>query len=276
MLEHFQSLSLHPTAFASQLGFTRLPKSQTHIGLLTVSGTLPDNSAGWALRCQVQEALEVPVAAHLVLNGLILDVRALERVVAATGSLGPLPTKPGQTLWLVGPPPVYEPLHLQWPALVGFSAQPAAAFAEMKYLFRSARFDQGRLVPRRTQPDGALKLTPVTGEISALRGRYAEAQHKGQRVGWLQIVGGYGWGSAGAQDALYVRWQLRRVRTVRQPDWLLLDLTAFEYAWGDDLDFALNPRTLVIAAPEQRAALDYVVDEFFAPDLATALAQLRG
>jgi len=100
--------------------------------------------------------------------------------------------------------------------------------------------------------------------------------------GLLAFRGVYPTGSAGTDDARYIRWLLSEFYTLHRPDGLVLDCRELEYVWGDDLNFpARNPQKadhfplLVVLRREQQEAFTYVVplaNHRF--DLHTALAEV--
>lgn len=82
------------------------------------------------------------------------------------------------------------------------------------------------------------KLNPGNLEISTLEITFKVWAEKGKQGVLVKISGKYGHGSDGANDAKYISWRLREV--FDHPEYsfkgAVIDLTDFEYEWGDDID----------------------------------------
>lgn len=64
-------------------------------------------------------------------------------------------------------------------------------------------------------------------------------------VGLIKFTGKYKYGSAGADDATFIKWKINEFCDSAYPfpvHSLLIDLTDLDYEWGDDLD--INPQRL--------------------------------
>jgi hypothetical protein len=90
---------------------------------------------------------------------------------------------------------------------------------------------------------------------------------RNHRVGGLVAFRGtYPSGSAGKDDARYIRWLLSEFYTLHRPDGLVVDCRGLHYDWGDDLDFPKRPLhdaedfpLLIVLRPEQQEAFDFAV-----------------
>jgi hypothetical protein len=81
--------------------------------------------------------------------------------------------------------------------------------------------------------------------------------------GLIRFTGSYQKGSAGVDDARYIRWTLRQFLELAQIDGLVIDCTGLDYEWGDDLDFPVRSDLpfCVVVQPDQRQAYAYAVGE---------------
>ncbi len=125
--------------------------------------------------------------------------------------------------------------------------------------------------------DAPLHVSGITCEGKVWRSR------RNHRTGGLVAFrGAYPPGSAGKDDARYVRWLLSEFYALHRPDGLVLDCRELEYVWGDDLDFPTpNPHRAdrfplpVVLSPDQQEAFSYAVPrEQQRFDLAAALAEI--
>lgn len=106
---------------------------------------------------------------------------------------------------------------------------------------------------------------------------------KNHRTGGLLVFRGvYPPGSAGADDARYIRWLLSEFYAMHHPDGLVVDCRELDYVWGDDLSFPAPEATkadrcplLIVLRPEQQDAFDYAVSRSEQRlDLEQALAEV--
>ncbi len=125
--------------------------------------------------------------------------------------------------------------------------------------------------------DAPLHASLITCEGKVWRSR------RNQRIGGLVALRGvYPSGSAGKDDARYIRWLLREFYTLHCPDGLVVDCRELEYVWGDDLDFPKREPEkadrfplLVLLRPEQQEAFAYAVSRAdHRLDLQAALAEV--
>ena len=56
----------------------------------------------------------------------------------------------------------------------------------------------------------------------------------------VAFSGSYGYGSSGYSDALYMRAMIEAGLAAFRPSGLIIDLSDFEYEWGDDIDYGLE------------------------------------
>jgi hypothetical protein len=107
--------------------------------------------------------------------------------------------------------------------------------------------------------DTPLHVSQITFEGKVWRSR------KNHRTGGLVVFRGvYPSGSAGADDARYMRWLLSEFYRLHRPDGLVVDCRDLHYVWGDDFGFqdrepykADHFPLLVVLRPEQQAGYDY-------------------
>ena len=131
--------------------------------------------------------------------------------------------------------------------------------------------------PMERLTDAPLHASGITCEGKVWRSR------RNHRTGGLVVLRGvYPPGSAGKNDARYIRWLLSEFYTLHRPDGLVLDCRGLEYVWGDDLDFPTPEPIksdrfplLVVLRPEQQEAFAYAVPrDQHRLDLPAALAEM--
>lgn len=124
------------------------------------------------------------------------------------------------------------------------------------------------------------KLSEVDLDISALRFVFKIWKERNITGAYVKIIGKYGYGSGGDDDAKYIRWMLNQL--FDHPDyWIkgfVVDATELEYEWGDSLD--LDPPKDVpfrlVINEEQKKPYTYVVEEDkIRFHLKTALAEVN-
>jgi len=112
------------------------------------------------------------------------------------------------------------------------------------------------------------KLEPVPLNISKIESscwkwRVSKTNHY---AGCVEFRGTYRYGSAGSNDALYIRWTLNSFCDVAYVSGLVVDLRGLAYEWGDNLSiwpYSLRERGApirVIVSPEHQQAYNYVID----------------
>lgn len=125
--------------------------------------------------------------------------------------------------------------------------------------------------------DAPLHVSRITCEANVWRSR------RNHRTGGLVAFRGvYPPGSAGKDDARYIRWLLSEFYTMHRPDGLVVDCRELEYVWGDDLDLpkrepykADSFPLLVVLRPEQQEAFAYAIPRTnHRLDLKAALAEM--
>ncbi len=91
----------------------------------------------------------------------------------------------------------------------------------------TAKFDQNR-------------LSAVSLDISDIHVRCQiwRSPRNHRKGGYVAFEGTYLHGSAGSDDARFIRWTLRQFLEVARVDGLVIDCTALIYEWGDDLSFS--------------------------------------
>jgi hypothetical protein len=107
------------------------------------------------------------------------------------------------------------------------------------------------------------RLLPVSLEISAVKvqGHVWQSPRNHRSGGLISFSGVYQQGSAGVDDARYIRWTLGQFLEIARVDSLVIDCTALDYQWGDDLNFPVDdglPFCVVVRA-DQHAAYAYAV-----------------
>lgn len=125
--------------------------------------------------------------------------------------------------------------------------------------------------------DAPLHASGITCE-----GRVWRSRRNHRTGGLVALRGVYPPGSAGKDDARYIRWLLSEFYVPHRSDGLVLDCRGLEYVWGDDFDFPTpDPRQadhfplLVVLRPEQQEAFAYAVPrEQQRLDLLAALAEM--
>ncbi|MCA9030834.1 MAG: hypothetical protein KDA66_08500 [Planctomycetaceae bacterium] len=130
-----------------------------------------------------------------------------------------------------------------------------------------------------------LKLEDVSLEISTIQCSYQRWQlPRMHRAGGLvTFAGTYKHGSAGSDDARFIRWRINEFCDLGYPlliDGLVIDCRALNYEWGDDLYFAPSNKpidfpTLVVISDSQREAYSGILgNRDLRFDLNAALAEM--
>lgn len=123
---------------------------------------------------------------------------------------------------------------------------------------------------------------PLYASRITCEGKVWQSRRNHRTGGLLAFRGVYPPGSAGADDARYIRWLLSEFHTLHHPDALVLDCRALDYVWGDNLSFP-TPRPLktdrypmlVVLRSEQQEAFGYAVPRSqHRLDLQAALAEM--
>ena len=129
------------------------------------------------------------------------------------------------------------------------------------------------------------RLEDVSLEISSIQGSFQRWQlPKIHRAGGLAtFVGTHKHGSAGSDDARFIRWRIDEFCDLGYPlliDGLVVDCRNLNYEWGDNLDFTPSNKpiefpTLVVIAESQREAFSGILgDSDLRFDLDQALAEM--
>jgi hypothetical protein len=89
-------------------------------------------------------------------------------------------------------------------------------------------------------------------------------------AGLIRFAGLYGRGSAGKDDALFIKWRIAEFSELRLPssiDGLVVDLRELDYEWGDDLTINVgrladrHEPLLAVIDPARIVAFGYVIRE---------------
>jgi hypothetical protein len=109
-------------------------------------------------------------------------------------------------------------------------------FSDLAFELKSSRFDQGRNMAERPNVSSP-RLIPVSLTISSL---LFECYTWHSRIdssiaGYVIFRGQYRRGSAGYEDALFIKWRLNQFCDLLEPSQLIVDLRTLDYEWGDDL-----------------------------------------
>lgn len=132
-------------------------------------------------------------------------------------------------------------------------------------------FDQNRLMPT------SLVISAIRAEC---RTWLSPRNHR--TGGLIAFEGLYQHGSAGSNDARFIRWTLRQFLDLTRVDGLVIDCTGLDYLWGDDLSFNTRQSldedplpTLIAISPAQSAAYGYAVpDDWVTPSREAALSEM--
>jgi hypothetical protein len=131
-------------------------------------------------------------------------------------------------------------------------------------------------------PIERLSDAPLYASRITCEGKVWRSRRNHRMGGLVTFRGTYPRGSAGTDDARYIRWLLSEFYTLHAPDGLVVDCRELEYAWGDDLGFpgrepvkADRFPLLVVLRPEQQEAYAYPVPRSdHRLDLERALAEV--
>lgn len=114
--------------------------------------------------------------------------------------------------------------------------------------------------------------------------RVRDSSH-GRRVGGLiTFRGRYHPGSAGKDDARWIKWRLNEFYDLTRFDGLVVDCQELDYTWGDDLHLRPDARSLpdnfpfllVIRAEQEEAFAYSEPRQYHRFDLMMALAEIDG
>lgn len=104
---------------------------------------------------------------------------------------------------------------------------------------------------------------------------------EGKRAAWARVEGTYRRGSAGDDDAHFIRWRVRRLYDALEPALAILDLRGLDYVWGDKLHpYPPRPHTrettlrFVVEPPQLEAYLHVLEAEHVCTSTEEALEQL--
>jgi hypothetical protein len=107
---------------------------------------------------------------------------------------------------------------------------------------------------------------PLHASLITFDGKTWQSRKNHRKGGLVTFRGVYPSGSAGSDDARYMRWLLSEFYRLHRPDGLVVDCRALEYSWGDDFGFqdrepykADSFALLVVLRPDQQLGYDYVV-----------------
>lgn len=115
-------------------------------------------------------------------------------------------------------------------------------------------------------------LTEVTLDISQLKCKYYVWKiPKMQKLAGLIVFSGtYAYGSAGSDDALFIKWRINEFCELELPQkisGLVVDFRILDYQWGDDLDVypqeirRLGQPVRIVVTPERYEAFKGVLGE---------------
>lgn len=130
------------------------------------------------------------------------------------------------------------------------------------------------------------KLTEVTLNTSKLECKYYiwEIPKTKKLAGLIVFSGKYLYGSAGSDDALFIKWRINEFCELNFPhqiSGLVVDFRSLDYQWGDDLDVSpqkirgLGQPVRIVVTPERYEAFKGVLDEQeLYTDIEVAFAQI--
>lgn len=108
-----------------------------------------------------------------------------------------------------------------------------------------------------------------------------QEKHSHRTAGLITFVGSYPIGSAGKEDALFIRWKIREFYDLVKFSGLVVDCRALSYSWGDDLNLHPTlgqrdyPYALVITLAQQEAYSYVEPQENHRFDLEKALFEIN-
>jgi len=116
------------------------------------------------------------------------------------------------------------------------------------------------------------KLTEVNLNISQLECKYYvwEIPKTQTLAGLIVFSGTYLYGSAGSDDALFIKWRINEFCELELPQkiiGLVVDFRSLDYQWGDDLDVypqeirRLGQPVRIVVTPERYEAFKGVLGE---------------
>jgi hypothetical protein len=127
----------------------------------------------------------------------------------------------------------------------------------------------------RLQPT-ALDMSEITANCRTWR------SPRNHRKGGLVVFNGlYRLGSAGADDARFIRWTLRQFQELERVDAFVMDCRDLLYEWGDDMSFAMRqsldydeiPHVVVLNEAQQQAYSYAIGSTYHRTDLNAALVE---
>lgn len=118
-------------------------------------------------------------------------------------------------------------------------------------------------MPRESHTFDRSRLRPISLQISAINVQCHvwQSPRNHRSGGLISFSGAYQHGSAGVDDARYVRWTLGQFLELARVDSLVIDCTALDYQWGDELSCPVNDELpfCVVVRADQQAAYAYAV-----------------
>ena len=236
MLPRLEPVNLQRTSLSYVCSAWAMPKSQIQIPIISFSGSLGAVASISEdirfMRWRCEELVSVIEAAH----GMILDLRQLEIGSAVELDLVPASIRYRQepVRVVVNPEAFNFTIGSFLPGEVSRDYQ--NAFSELALEFKEYRFDKGRHLtePSKLPPP---QLVSVSLDISAIQCEFYtwRLKHDELLSGYIVLRGQYQYGSAGSDDALFIKWRLNQFCNAIEPSRLIVDLRQLQYEWGDDL-----------------------------------------
>ncbi|HAX80868.1 MAG TPA: hypothetical protein DCY88_34785 [Cyanobacteria bacterium UBA11372] len=132
-----------------------------------------------------------------------------------------------------------------------------SVFSDLAFELKNYRLDKGRQMQQRQQLHP--QLTPISLDISSINFECYTWRYEQDSSDSAYVVfrGQYRYGSAGADDALFIKWRLNQFCDAIEPNRLIVDLRELDYQWGDDLSLYpfrfLDPESNIrfILTPQQ-------------------------
>ena len=149
------------------------------------------------------------------------------------------------------------------------------AFSDLIYELKGHRNDGGKMFKKtdiKTIQSVVLEEVDLKN-ISHLKFKFFICNSEGfeENIYLICISGKYKPGSAGEDDAKFIKWNLMQFVDYIKPNYLIIDLTNFKYEWGDDLNlYPLNYDNNILFILKEKQ-IESLKNEIFQGDMISSL-----
>jgi hypothetical protein len=235
-----------------------MPKSQIQIPICSFSGTLGTETSIENDICSMRWRSEELISLVKGNKGIILDLRQVTFETNVVLDVVPPVIRSRQNLVrVVVHPEAFETVNGSFfPNEITTDYQ--SVFSDIAFELKDYRLDKYRQMREKPQLPPP-QLIPISLDISSISFECYTWRYNldASDSGYIVFQGQYRYGSAGADDALFIKWRLNQFCDALQPSRLIVDLRELDYQWGDDLSLYpfhfLDPESKIrfILTPQQ-------------------------